>query len=759
MFRKIWLQLKQTIQNKPFLPYLPLLSLLLLFVSAAPFIGIYLRDLHSSLIGGQTEVRPADMWDLMVYADQPNVYHQLRILPEGLSIKVVDLKTRGSKKQINFDHLHSPTDPNQSLNFLSASFCPPVDIEGDSCLEGIVSANDSTTSYLISYNTQEHSYRLLFHAAWQNPIPCGIWDADLQVAGAADFGAGIRLIIILHTRRLDRSPREVIILDPQTGLIEVSWKIGAVPNARFGLLPPGGSSYNGFYLTTTCPYNGISAGGLNDSTGYLLVFNRTSTGWTMDIPCKEDLPMGRGLDARPVVLSSGTHWLIANSDFSFIVDAKGNCTSNRLASNRLGVFIEEVSDQNRDGWTDAALLSNRQEVIALQIEGEKNLKVQYQWRMNNELRQLSAANRVFVIHNSISEELYALFGYNLRYIFLDHRLKPVGEISLPHFETLTAPSVTLQGRWCRTFVLPHSLTEGTILTGMYNRLIVSEYYPNLLRRGGRAIFLILLFLCSTLFTGYLIFKTFTRLQRVEQTENLREIVFTRAIKAFHLKPSDVTLYMQTFITHRWKAIQDRVGRGTAEALTYLGKTVTHDSLREEVGLPAVGEERLVNLLILRRVVLHFLTQGVQGVALMHKLNFSIDPKYDRLAREAQVILDALKADLQPERKLRLNEDKLSDLLTALEKERRINHHTEPRRLSGELTSAATEHCCGTLRLVQGGREITLLIDGDTVNIAYHSKLSPPFTQFLSLIGLSPDEPLEKQILFPEEEQLFTTPRT
>jgi hypothetical protein len=230
----------------------------------------------------------------------------------------------------------------------------------------------------------------------------------------------------------------------------------------------------------------------------------------------------------------------------------------------------------------------------------------------------------------------------------------------------------------------------------------------------------------------------------------------KTMQIFRKKPSDVTLYMDCLYSDEWPEIQRRVEDGTTNVLNSLKLTHPHDSVREEVGLPMSGVERLVNLLVLRRVVLHFIARGQTGIQLLKKLNFQIDQKYVQLMNEAKTILKGVLDKLTSENKSTLTELELREVVSDLEGRKRINDAPAPRRVFAEIQRNDDNSITGKIRLTQAGREIKVTVERNQTSPEYHSKLSPSFTNFMSVIGLSPEESLFNQPLFAEEAEYLTS---
>ncbi|RJP75307.1 MAG: hypothetical protein C4524_11910 [Candidatus Zixiibacteriota bacterium] len=739
----------------------------LVLVSGAPFIVRYLEEIPRHRIEGRADLRPKQAWDFMLFEDRPEECHLLRLQPEGMSVTVRRLKDNLLLRQANFFTLRDPSVPEKPLRFTSASYSLPLDLDGAGALEALVTANDSTSSYLITYGAGD-SARILYRADGPPELADSLWQGSLEVRGAADFGRGKRVVATLITR-YQGDPRRVIVLDPATGRVEASWDLGAAPKYRFGFLPPGNGHKSGFYLTTQATCNGNAQGGLADSLGYLLTFHCRPDGWDMEVTCADALVHGRSLDARPVSLPSGPGWLVANSDTCFILNQHGERVSNAFYGNTNCYSVEAVFDRDGDGFTDQALVCGWDRIYLLKISPDGHLQIILDWVSPRPFVNFSQ-QRIFLQHDASGRITFLACvtqDWVLRFINAEGR--QIGAIPLPEFTPAAFPSATEHGRQLRGYLRPGGSADGLFIYGGFGQVAVVNYQAAINPTSAGGLILAGLFALGMLLSG----GSAARLLRLRSRECAghreelaamrRELDQSRgqearraaahelAVKVFRRRPTDANLYLEHYLNDQWPALQEKVEAVYSTALDDLKRPVPHDSIREEVGIPLKGQDRLINLLALRRITLHFLAQGAAGNELMQALNFTIDPKYDRLIRDARAILAAAQRNLEPGRTLKLSETGLKPVLAELEKSRVIPEAAAPRRLSGELSREADGALRGSLKLVQGGREIQLLIHDGQITHAWHSNLSPAFSEYLALLGLSAETPVSEQLLFPEEQ--------
>jgi hypothetical protein len=768
-----WLQRMKNLNPRKFdTASLLLMGLLVIFVSSVPFILKYLHDASADLIESRAVLRRDQFWDFMLFEDRPEECHLLRLQPEGMSVHIRDLESNVLLRGFDLFGLRDPEKPNRPIHFTSAGYSPPTDLNGDGSLEALVVGNDTASSYLIAYDAHD-SARIIYRADWIAPIPDSLWQGYLEVRGATDFGKGLRLVLTLNTR-YQGDPRRVIILDPQSGQIETSWAMGAPPSGRFGFLPGNNHKNTGFYLTTQATCNGNHLGDLSDSLGYLLTFIDTPDGWKMEVVYGDSIRHGCSVDARPVNLSSGPGWMISNSDTCFIQNERSERISNAFFGNTTTYLIEETSDRDGDGSTDLAIVTGMNRIYLLSIADNGSLKITAELPTSHPLisffwqrvypRKLgsSAANFLF----------YLTQDWVLH--FLNNESQEISAIQVPEIGSQQFSSVTMHGRQRRTFLRTQGTSEGLFVYGGYGKLVVTRFSPALNKTTAGAYLLAGLYLMGTLLCGWSAWRLVrccrqerrdyqdqlatlqNELAKVHQTHDDRTEVISLAAKAFRRKPSDVTLYMDQFVSGNWQSLIEKVKVRTAEELDNLNRPGPHDSIREEVSIPMRGEERLISLLTHRRIALHFITQGMTGNDLMKKLNFTLEEKYDRLIRDGKAILQAAKREVQPNQSFKLTPATLKPILAELEKARVISDGAIPRRLSGELTRDGSGVYHGSLKLSQGGKEIQLTIMDGIILHTFHTNLSPAFSEFLALIGLSAEALLNEQVLLPEEVEEFTT---
>lgn len=725
------------------------LGFILILISSIPLHIERLNKNSTEWIRGAAYNVANNFWGYWYFPDRKEV-HLLRIFPEGLSILVNDETGKTAKGQFNLPGYKDSA--GKPIKFISAMFCNAVDIDNDGVKEGIINANDSTSSYLISY-TSKGVFSELYHENWPKPILNDIWDASFLVLGAGDFGNGIRLIISRITRFDKSCGRAVIVLDPINKTVEAQWEMGSVPMVNFGLLPIQDKHNNEFYITTNAVHNYTDYKGIPDTCAYLLDFKYKDGCWNMrKIYEANNVQMGKSVLAFPINDELQRRWIVSDSKNVFIVDDNGNVLSNKYEGYEGLCNLIGLLDENKDAIGDAVFISDKGKIVKARIKGS-HLQVEKKFLNDEEYAIYGQKYHTACFYSDEKNVLFGLFSKgNLQ--FFNDNLEPLGKIKIDELGSNNFPSNTLHGRSNSYFICYDSIFQGKALAGRYDQLRIIDFKatPFKFYVMNYALPIFLIFGIGLIVYPVIVLLRLNKKHLSEKEKLYR--TFDTAVKIFHRHPSDASLYLGLVFSDRWEIIQEDIRNKTEAVLNEIVKDIPHDTLREEVGLPKTGEERMKNLLTMRRVVLWHLAKGYRGFELLEKMHFKVDPKYQRLFLEAENILWRILE--HPDFSHRhFNETDLISILIELQNRRLISVNNDPRRISGSIKESADGKKHGSFRLSQGGKEVELHFTGNDISIQYHSNLSPNFKTFLSEIGLSADNEPQKQNLFPEE-RLFVT---
>lgn len=724
--------------------YIFILGIVFILAACAPYSLDSIRKFNQKWITGESRNFTGDWWDAMYYPEN-DLVHLLRIRPEGVSVRLYELNKWSSRIQYDIGDIYESKYSKRPVQFISGMFSNPLDIDGDGYKEGIVNLNDSSTSYLFAYDSSRNFTEILRDKC-PFPLKDKAYDTNLFAYFAEDFGNGIRIVAARITR-FSGVPRKIYIINPDGMKVEASWEMGAVPFHTFNIIP-GKLLSQGFYVYTTITNNGQDFNGLNDWTRYLLTFKYDSTGWKMT----KVLERQDKLQVKPVFTVKGNCWLTndlsrdGNSQI-YLVDDNENILSNVLTYNDVKLGLVEVADRNQDGYSDNALLSGLTSIYEIKIFSDQHLEEMGKADTGENIRGIKSYSAP---ENSGAKYIIGCLS-DLGAKFYNDKLNVIGDIPfIKVYLDNIKHSNTYHGNYLRDEINFRSYFNGEIIYSRFGFINLINFHPQVITGRYKYLIPILFVIIGIIILLFSYIKLLKKHHHLEEREYHRTETLKTASIIFRRHPSDVNLYMEYFLSDKWDHIQKQVISGTEAILQNLKLEIPHDNLREEIGVPKSGEARLTNLLISRRIIIHFLKQGNREFDLINKLNFTIDAKYKGLITETERILEFIRQDEILKDKDTLTEAELKDSLRQLEKSRHIAVNAGIRKIYYKIDSRSNDKICGSIRVSLDGKEVKQRFDNGNVDTVYHGKYSPSFTEFMALIGLDPEKDFSEQILFAEE---------